>query len=594
MILPALLYIVLLATPAYLDEIDPTTKIRTGLKEFIKNGVKTRNLTDAVHYLKTLPNVKYRDEQFCETCKYVVDGVLQYRRSGVQRKDMIKLLTELCIIFSGWNHAGCTGRVNIEIDALLYMMDNRKNLTADRICGIYLQHYGCVDPNYQEWHINIPEQTSTAFVEPELSGQSLKILHLTDIHFDPEYKPGSNAVCEDPLCCRGGTSNKPENAAGYWGDYHVCDMPWHSVLNLMDQIKQQHQQIDFVYYTGDIISHASWLTTKESNKNDIGRLFELFLQRFNSISVYPVLGNHEAHPCNYYSPENVSDAVSSQWLYDYVADDWSKWLPEDTKLTIRNGGFYTVLVRKGFRIIGINSNLCYTDNIWLFFDDVDPHGQLQWLVDTLAEAEKNGEVVHLLAHVPPGSLECWHPWDNEFVRIVNRFSHVIKAQFNGHTHTDEIRIFLNDNKDNAVNVAYNGASFTTFVGMNPNYRLYDTDSKSFEVTDYEEWIFNLTEANQNSNTPPNWYKLYSFKHAYGLNSTRNEDLFDWIQRMKNDPNKELMKQYFRFLNRDSEVNINKGCDDDCLDGLLCFIVSITFEDAMKCHKTNTSIHSSFS
>ncbi|KAI4459677.1 sphingomyelin phosphodiesterase [Holotrichia oblita] len=522
-----------------------STEIKTALTEFIKTGIKTTKLTDSVKKLKTIPDVEYRHSQSCETCKYVVDGIIQYRRSGMEKDQMSKLLEELCMIFVGWNDAGCKGRVANEVDFILYMIDNRKNLTADRVCSINLQHYGCIDPDYREWHINLPEKPSMTFIQPEASGESLKILHLTDIHFDPEYKPGSNAVCEDPLCCRGGTPEKPENAAGYWGDYHVCDMPWHSVLNLMDQVKQQHQQIDYVYYTGDIIHHASWLTSQESNKNDIGRLMDLFLKSFNNISVYPVLGNHESHPCNYYSPENVNDTVSTKWLWDFVANDWSKWLPDNTKQTISYGGFYTVLVRKGFRIIGINSNICYTDNIWLFFDDVDPHGQLQWLADTLAAAEKNGEVVHILSHVPPGSLECWHPWNNEFIRIINRFSHIVRAQFNGHTHTDEIRIFLNDKKDNAVNVAYNGASFTSFVGMNPNYRVYDMDSKSFEIKDFDEWIFNLTDANLDKNTPPKWYKLYSFKEAYGLNTTKNEDLFNWIKRMKNDPKKELMKQYFR-------------------------------------------------
>lgn len=73
----------------------------------------------------------------------------------------------------------------------------------------------------------------------------LRILHLTDIHYDPLYKPGSNAVCKDPLCCQSGIPAKPENAAGYWGDYNVCDMPRHSVLNLLNHIK--HKYVRFNY-----------------------------------------------------------------------------------------------------------------------------------------------------------------------------------------------------------------------------------------------------------------------------------------------------------------------------------------------------------
>lgn len=29
----------------------------------------------------------------------------------------------------------------------------------------------------------------------------LKVLHLTDIHYDPNYREGSSAVCDAPLCC---------------------------------------------------------------------------------------------------------------------------------------------------------------------------------------------------------------------------------------------------------------------------------------------------------------------------------------------------------------------------------------------------------
>ena len=28
------------------------------------------------------------------------------------------------------------------------------------------------------------------------------MLHITDIHLDPDYSVGSNAECGEPLCCR--------------------------------------------------------------------------------------------------------------------------------------------------------------------------------------------------------------------------------------------------------------------------------------------------------------------------------------------------------------------------------------------------------
>lgn len=62
---------------------------------------------------------------------------------------------------------------------------------------------------------------------------------------------------------------------------------------------------------------------------------------------------------------------------------------------------------------------------WLIYDDKDPYEQLQWLADTLYEAEKNGEYVHLIYHVPNWQMECFVTWSHEYRRIVNRLFYKI-------------------------------------------------------------------------------------------------------------------------------------------------------------------------
>lgn len=68
-----------------------------------------------------------------------------------------------------------------------------------------------------------------------------KVLHLSDFHYDPLYKEGTNADCDLPLCCEeeNGPPVVPEKAAGFWGDYRVCDTPWRAVTNLMDHVTEQ-------------------------------------------------------------------------------------------------------------------------------------------------------------------------------------------------------------------------------------------------------------------------------------------------------------------------------------------------------------------
>lgn len=57
------------------------------------------------------------------------------------------------------------------------------------------------------------------------------------------YMPNGNAECGATMCCRSdqGKPDRPEAAAGYWGDYRDCDIPWQTVQNTLQQIKQSHK-----------------------------------------------------------------------------------------------------------------------------------------------------------------------------------------------------------------------------------------------------------------------------------------------------------------------------------------------------------------
>lgn len=113
------------------------------------------------------------------------------------------------------------------------------------------------------------------------------------------------------------------------------------------------------------------------------------------------------------------------------------------------------------------------------YEPKDPDGQLKWFADTLLQAEKNGETVHVLNHIPPGDSSCQHVWGQEYRKIVNRFAHIITGQFNGHTHNDELRLYYDlENPSIIINVAWNGGSITPYANLNPNYKVYRLDSNT--------------------------------------------------------------------------------------------------------------------
>ena len=132
---------------------------------------------------------------------------------------------------------------------------------------------------------------------------TLKVLHLADVHWDPEYLEGSLANCFKDgysLCCRASSGNvtDPSDAAGYWGDYRTCDMPWRTIENAVAHMAQVHSDAAYIIWTGDLVPHDMWDTSKEENIMINDRLLNLMKQYFPNTPLYATLGNHEGSPAN--------------------------------------------------------------------------------------------------------------------------------------------------------------------------------------------------------------------------------------------------------------------------------------------------------
>jgi sphingomyelin phosphodiesterase len=151
-----------------------------------------------------------------------------------------------------------------------------------------------------------------------------------------------------------------------------------------------------------------------------------------------------------------------------------------------SGGYYTLRIRRGFRIIVLNTNFCARLNFWLLYNPIDPANHLKWLAQELLKAEQAGDRVHLLGHIPPDRRECTQAWVFNFINIVERFKDTIVGQFYGHSHADEFRV-LYSNSDSSKPVGYQfvAPSLTTYALFNSAYRTYKTDSKGMNILTLE-------------------------------------------------------------------------------------------------------------
>lgn len=125
-------------------------------------------------------------------------------------------------------------------DILLYVAQSRKNLTGKEICSIIFQDRLC-HVEHPEWSVNIPPKTMKKKKRQAELKKRLKVLHITDIHFDPKYSIGSSANCEKYLCCQNDDEvpSTIEDQAGFWGDYRFCDVPRHLLLDTFDYIEEE-------------------------------------------------------------------------------------------------------------------------------------------------------------------------------------------------------------------------------------------------------------------------------------------------------------------------------------------------------------------
>ncbi|CAG9854053.1 unnamed protein product [Phyllotreta striolata] len=572
---------------AFVDKNDAYQKMIKALEDYKTTGKRPSYLETAARKFNTPnllqnPSLAYKNE-FCTTCGLIVDLMFYQRKyGGISDIDFTKEVEFFCNLFSGNNERVCKGYASLNAPVFMYIIDHKQNITGAEACGISYQYQGCELPETFDWSIEIPPGNTVQ--KPQSTGRnSFNILHITDIHYDPRYAEGKTNNCGEPVCCQNDQPDgiTSEDTCGYWSDYINADIPWRTVMEALDETKKQ--QYDYVYFTGDIIAHRTWNTSVLDNTQIIAQIMDALDQTYK-VPVYVALGNHEAHPPNLYSEIQNDDLFSTKWLYNILLQKLSKWIPiDEAKETILKGGYYTVSPRKGFRIVVLNNNVCNTDNWWLVYNSRDPYDQLKWLTGVLLKAEQNNERVHLLHHVPSGRNECFRIWSREFRKIIDRFANTIAAQFNGHTHRDEFYIYYNrSNPDQAVNTAWNGASIVTYDKANPSYKLLSIDEQTLDLLDFEEWTFNLTLANLNRDKKPQWYKLYSFKDAYGVNSLDATEISKLVYKMTK--NHQLIDQYYRFKFRNSDAALKEGCDDDCKKDLLCTMVKTEFADDVVCDK----------
>uniref|UniRef100_A0A674JCA1 Sphingomyelin phosphodiesterase 1 n=1 Tax=Terrapene triunguis TaxID=2587831 RepID=A0A674JCA1_9SAUR len=216
----------------------------------------------------------------------------------------------------------------------------RSVLRPAEICGLLVGarcgHWDILS----DWNVTLPGTPKPPVVPPAPpppGAPTTRLLFLTDLHWDQAYAPGSDPACKDPLCCRGGRAQGPSHAgAGYWGEYSKCDLPLHTIENLLQHLARG-PPFQLAYWTGDLPAHDVWQQSRADQLRTLRTLSALLRKYLAPLPVYPAVGNHEASPVNGFPPPYVHGNQSSAWLYGAMAEAWEGWLPPEALETLRWG-----------------------------------------------------------------------------------------------------------------------------------------------------------------------------------------------------------------------------------------------------------------
>ena len=367
------------------------------------------------------------------------------------------------------------------------------------------------------------------------------VLHLTDLHLDLHYSPGSLSQCELPLCCRAseGLGTNASNTAGPFGDFR-CDSPARLLQSLFEYLNSSlSPRPDAILYTGDDPAHDVWAQTRASNLQSLQAVAALMQRYFPDIPVLSAVGNHETCPVNLFGGPTLD-----KWLYSALAQTWSAYLPRDAQQTLLYGGYYAALLRPGLYVISLNTNIYTQDDSYVApHAPIDLNSQLNWshsitcttcttpsapltpltqrltrgthwpaltsgeplsssfsmvsrFNDTLWQVERLGARAIVIGHSSPSD---WYPvFSSAFNAYLARYNASLLNLFFGHTHHNQVQLYHPSDSPQPHSVGYIGGSVTPYTDVNPGFAVYSYDralSRPYLVTDIHFHWLDLVAAN---------------------------------------------------------------------------------------------------
>mmetsp|Transcript_15293 Transcript_15293/g.39488 ORF Transcript_15293/g.39488 Transcript_15293/m.39488 type:complete len:503 (-) Transcript_15293:26-1534(-) len=414
----------------------------------------------------------------------------------------------------------------------------------------------------------------------------LVVLHLTDLHIDLQYAPGSEAECATPPCCRQASdpSVAIKTQASMAGEYK-CDTRPQLLQSALEAV--QAMRPDMVLWTGDTAPHHP-STTQEDVVDSLSFVVRELVKALPGVPVFPSLGNYDFVPVH-----SDPGPPLNQWLLAPAASLFGAWLGEDALSTFRYAGYYEAKVKEGLRVVALNTQMCHIKNLFQFVDDTLAQEQLAWLEGVLQRAQSSNERVLITGHVPPGMYGgCWGRASKEYELLLFRYRDALAGQVYGHQHSGSFRL-LRENAEYLgapFAVAHVSPGFTPYQGGNPTFRVYHLGPSAgspYDVVDFQQFFLPLNEYDSSSpglskKVSIEWMLGYSPRHTFNITDMSAKG---WQQLRDTFDSDTAMRVRYQTAERSSRPWQGPGESGD----YLCGVSHVSDGNLQECIGTNEEI-----
>jgi len=409
--------------------------------------------------------------------------------------------------------------------------------------------------------------TTVKAISVEATSNIGYFLHVSDIHYDPEYYPSGPDNCifgtkVGTGCCRkDNIPIDPYNQSSKWGDFN-CDVPSFLVQHIFNWTKYNIPKVDYIFYTGDSASHHVITQTVRQNLDSINTINNIINYNYPKTQLYQVVGNHDTYPIDQTVP------ILYPYILKNISNAWSKWLNTQSITSTQTGGYYSQYITSNVKVISINSIHYDSDNIFQIKsdeEDVRSGYQWNWIENELKMSRANGDKVLIINHIPPGSGEANDYYVHKLINVTDRYRDMIFLQLYGHTHEDLFRLFYNSTKKEFVGYGMIPGSMMT-SDHDPCFRVFVYDKTTWNILDYHQYSCSLSQTIKNNRIECR--NTYNFTSEYGLEgNTINLDTMVKLYHALNSTN--AIQKYHHHYRPGSN---NNNCDDQCKQNYLEEIV----------------------